>query len=100
MLMQNDKDIAYVSCVHHLKVHEKNCPTHDLELAIVVFTLKIRHHYLNGVFVNVFTDHKILQYVFTHKESILRNKRSLELLKDYDMTIFMSHLRLMLFLML
>ena len=50
------------------KVHEKNYPTHDLKLAAVVFALKIWRHYLYGVHVDVFTDHKNLQYVFTQKE--------------------------------
>ena len=47
------------------KVHEKNYPTHDLELAAVVFDLKIWRHYLYGVHVDVFIDHKSLQYMFT-----------------------------------
>ena len=33
VLMQNGKVIAYAS--RQLKVHEKNYPTHDLELAVV-----------------------------------------------------------------
>ena len=63
VLMQRGKVIAY-DC-RQLKVHEKNYPTHDLELAAVVFALKIWRHYLYGVHVDVFTDHKSLQYVFT-----------------------------------
>ncbi|XP_070020548.1 uncharacterized protein [Nicotiana sylvestris] len=39
VLMQNGKAIAYAS--RQLKNHEKNYPTHDLELAAVVFALKI-----------------------------------------------------------
>nr|AAV31171.1 Putative polyprotein, identical [Solanum tuberosum] len=70
-----------------LKVHEKNYPTHDLELAVVVFVLKIWRHYLYGVHVDVFTDHKSLQYVLTQKELNLRQRRWLELLKDYDLSI-------------
>ncbi|WMV30558.1 hypothetical protein MTR67_023943 [Solanum verrucosum] len=62
VLMQNGKVIAYAS--RQLKIHEKNYPTHDLELAAVVFALKIWRHYLYGVYVDVFTDHKSLQYVF------------------------------------
>jgi len=58
VLMQNDKVIVYAS--RHLKVHEKNYQTHDLELAAVVFYLKIWRHYLYGVHVDVFTDHKSL----------------------------------------
>ena len=38
-LMQNGKVIAYAS--RQLKKHETNYPTHDLELAAVVFALKI-----------------------------------------------------------
>ena len=38
VLMQNEKVIAYVS--RKLKPHEQNYPTHDLELAPVVFALK------------------------------------------------------------
>ncbi|KAH0715068.1 hypothetical protein KY284_007973 [Solanum tuberosum] len=85
VLMQNDKVIAYAS--RQLKVHEKNYPTHDLELAVVVFALKIWRHYLYGVHVDIFTDHKILQYVFTQTELNLKQRRWLELLKDYDMSI-------------
>ena len=36
--MQNDRVIAYAS--RQLKKHEENYPTHDLELAAVVFALK------------------------------------------------------------
>jgi len=85
VLMQNGKVIAYAS--RQLKVHEKNYPTHDLELAAVVFALKIWRHYLYGVHVDVFTDHKSLQYVFTQKELNLSQRRWLELLKDYDLSI-------------
>ena len=83
--MQNGKVITYAS--KQLKVHEKNYPTHDLELAAVVFALKIWRHYLYGVHADVFTDHKSLQYVFTQKELNLRQRRWLELLKDYDISI-------------
>ena len=44
--MKHGKVIAYAS--RQLKVHERNYPTHDLELAAVVFDLKIWRHYLNG----------------------------------------------------
>ena len=39
VLMQNGKVVAYASC--QLKKHEQNYPTHDLEMAAVVFALKI-----------------------------------------------------------
>ncbi|WMV49694.1 hypothetical protein MTR67_043079, partial [Solanum verrucosum] len=85
VLMQNGKVIAYAS--RQLKVHYKNYPTHDLELAAVVFALKIWRHYLYGVHVDVFTDHKSLQYVFTQKDLNLRQRRWLEFFKDYDMSV-------------
>ena len=78
VLMQRGKVMAYAS--RQLKVHEKNYPTHDLELEAVVFALKIWRHYLYGVHVDVLTDHKTLQYVFTHKELNLCYRRVLEYL--------------------
>ena len=39
MLMQQGKVITYAS--RQLKVHEKNYPSHDLDLVVVVFALKI-----------------------------------------------------------
>jgi len=62
VLMQEKKVVAYAS--RQLKVHEKNYPTHDLELAAVVFTLKIWRHYLYRVQFQVFSDHKSLKYLF------------------------------------
>ncbi|KAH0720584.1 hypothetical protein KY290_005079 [Solanum tuberosum] len=85
VLMQNSKVIAYAS--RQLNFHEKNYPTHNHELAVVVFDLKIWRHYLYGVHVDVFTDHKSLQYVFTQKDLNLRQRRWLELLKDYVMSV-------------
>nr|KYP36496.1 Retrovirus-related Pol polyprotein from transposon 17.6 [Cajanus cajan] len=39
VLMQEGKVVAYAST--QLKIHERNYPTHDLELVVVVLTLKI-----------------------------------------------------------
>ena len=83
--MQNGKVITYA--FRQLKVHEKSYPTHELELDAVEFALNIWPHYLYGVNVDIFIGHKRLQYVFTRKELNLRQKRWLELLKDYDMSI-------------
>ena len=85
VLMQNDRVIAYPS--RRLKKREQNYPTHDLELAAVAFAMKIWRHYLYGVPCRIFTNHKSLQYFFTQKELYLRQRRWLELLKDYDYTI-------------
>ena len=40
-----------------------------------------------GIHVDVFTDHLSLQYMFTQKDLNLNQKRLLELLKDYDMSV-------------
>ena len=70
-----------------MKPHEKNYPTHDLELAAVVFALKIWRHYLYGEKCRIFTDHKSLKYLLTQKDLSLRQRRWLELFKDYDCII-------------
>nr|GFC92914.1 retrotransposon protein, putative, Ty3-gypsy subclass [Tanacetum cinerariifolium] len=58
VLMQHGKVIAYAS--RQLKPYEVKYPTHDLELAAIVFALKIWRHYLYGESCDVFTDHKSL----------------------------------------
>ena len=63
VLMQSGKVVAYGS--RQLKNHKKNYPAHDMELAAVVFVLKIWHHYLYGEQFEVFSDHKSLKYIFT-----------------------------------
>jgi len=68
--MQERRVVAYAS--RQLKNHEKNYPTHELELAAVVFTLKIWRHYLYGVQFQVFSDHKSLKYLFDQKELNMR----------------------------
>jgi len=62
VLMQEDRVIAYAS--RQLETLERNYPTHNLELAAVVFTLKISRHYLYGVHCEVFIDHQSLKYLF------------------------------------
>ncbi|KAH9722450.1 Endonuclease [Citrus sinensis] len=85
VLIQHGKVIAYAS--RQLKNHEQNYPTHDLELAAIVFALKIWRHYLYGETCEIFTDHKSLKYLFTQKELNLRQRRWLELVKDFDCSI-------------
>ncbi|KAM1736437.1 hypothetical protein ACFX12_014790 [Malus domestica] len=85
VLMQHNRMIAYAS--RQLKIHERNYPTHDLELAAIVFALKIWRHYLYGEKCKIFTDHKSLQYLFTQHDLNLRQRRWMELLSDYDCTI-------------
>ena len=85
VLMQDGKVVAYAS--RQLKPHDQNYPTHDLELAAVVFALKIWRHYLYGEKCRIYTYHKILKYLITQKELNLRQWRWLELFKDYDCII-------------
>jgi len=85
VLMQEGKVVAYAS--RQLKVHEQNYPTHDLELVAVVHALKIWRHYLIGNKCDIYTDHKSLKYFFTQAELNMRQRRWLELIKDYDLNI-------------
>jgi hypothetical protein len=85
VLMQEGKVIAYAS--RQLRQHELNYPTHDLELAVVVHALKIWRHYLFGQQCDIYTDHKSLKYIFTQSELNMRQRRWLELVKDYDLEI-------------
>jgi ribonuclease HI len=85
VLMQEGKVVAYAS--RQLKKHEENYPTHDLELAAVVHALKIWRHYLMGNMCELYTDHKSLKYFFTQMELNMRQRRWLELIKDYDVEI-------------
>ena len=83
--MQNGQVVAYAS--RQLKTHERNYPTHDLELAAVVFALKMWRHYLFGSKFEVFSDHKSLKYLFSQKELSMRQRRWLAFLKDYDFVL-------------
>ncbi|WVZ97053.1 hypothetical protein U9M48_042617, partial [Paspalum notatum var. saurae] len=85
VLMQEGRVIAYVSC--QLRKHEVNYPTHDLELLAVVHALKKWRHYLLRNTCHIYTDHMSLKYIFTQPEINMRQRRWLELIKDYDMDI-------------
>jgi hypothetical protein len=76
-----------ISASRLLKLHEQNYPTHDLELAAIVHALKIWRHYLIGNKCHIFTDHKSLRYIFTQPDLNLRQRRWLELIKDFDLEI-------------
>jgi hypothetical protein len=70
-----------------LRVHEKNYPTHDLEIAAVVHAVKTWRHYLCWHKCEVYKDHKSLKYIFTQSELNMWQRRWLELLKDYELEI-------------
>lgn len=65
---------------------------HDLEMAVVVLLLKIWQHYLYSETCEIYIDHKSLKYIFQQKDLNLRQRKWMELLKDYDCTI-LYHLR-------
>ncbi|WVZ64658.1 hypothetical protein U9M48_014152 [Paspalum notatum var. saurae] len=85
VLMQEGRVIAYAS--RQLRKHKANYPTHDLELTAVVHALKIWRHYLLGNTCHIYTDHKSLKYILTQPELNMRQRRWLELIKDYDLEI-------------
>ncbi|GKG24815.1 putative reverse transcriptase domain-containing protein, partial [Tanacetum coccineum] len=85
VLMQREKVIAYAS--RQLRTHEENYTTHDLELGVVVFALRLWRHYLYGAKCVVYTEHKSLQYILDKKELNMRQRRWIEILSDYDFEI-------------
>ena len=84
VLLQSGRVVAYGS--RQLKNHEQNYPTHDMELAVVVFALKIWRHYLYGEEFEVYSDHKSLKYIFTQRDLNMRQRKWMEFLEDYDFT--------------
>jgi len=66
VLMQRDRVISFAS--RQLNPHERNYPTHDLELAAVIFALKVWRHYPLGKRVE---NSQIIRvkYIFTQKDS-------------------------------
>ena len=70
-----------------MRPHETHYLTHDLELAAVVFALKIWRHYLYGETCTIYKDHRSLRYLLTQRVLNLRQRRWLELIKDYDLII-------------
>ena len=85
VLMQSGRVVAYGS--RQLKNHEQNYPTHNMELAAVVFALKIWRHYLYGEQFEECSDHKSLKYIFMQQDLNMRQHRWMEFLEDYDFTL-------------
>jgi hypothetical protein len=83
--MQDVHVAAYASW--KMRKHEAHYLTHDLELPVVVHTLMIWRHYLMGKRCELYMDHKSLKYIFTQLNLNLRQRRWLELIKDYDLGI-------------
>jgi hypothetical protein len=85
VLMQDSHVVVYASC--QLRKHEVHYLTHDLVLATVVHALKIWRHYLIGKRSELYTDHRSLKHIFMQLDLNLRQRRWLELIKDYDLGI-------------
>ena len=85
VLMQSGRVVAYGS--RQLKNHEHNYPTHDMELAAVVFALEIWRYYLYGEQFEMYSDYKSLKYIFTQRDLNMRQRRWMEFLEDYDCTL-------------
>jgi hypothetical protein len=85
VLMQEGRVISYSS--RQLRRHEEHYPTHDLELAVLVMALRTWHHYLLGNKVHIYTDHKSLKYIFTQPDLNMRQRRWLEMIKDYELKV-------------
>jgi hypothetical protein len=83
--MHDGQVVSYAFC--QLRKHKENYPTHDLELVAVVHSLKIWRHYLINHRCEIYSDHKSLKYIFTQTDLNLRQRRCLELIKDYDIGI-------------
>jgi hypothetical protein len=83
--MQKGQVLCYAS--RQLRKHEENYPTHELVLAAVVHALKIWRHYQIRHRCEIYSDHKSLKYIFTQNGLNLRQRRWLELIKDYDLGI-------------
>ncbi|XP_075485331.1 uncharacterized protein LOC142525043 [Primulina tabacum] len=85
VLMQHGRVVAYGS--RQLKPHESKYHVHDLELAAIVFALKIWRHYLFGEQFVIYSDHKSLKYMFSQSDLNMKQRRWMDLLKDYDCEI-------------
>jgi hypothetical protein len=83
--MQEGRVISYSS--RQLRRREEHYPTHDLELAVVVMALRTWWHYILGNVVHIYTDHKSLKYIFTQSNLNMRQRRWLELIKDYELEV-------------
>jgi hypothetical protein len=85
VLMQEGRVISY--SLRQLRHHEEHYSTHDLELAAVVIALRTWRHYLLGNVVHIYMDHKSLKYIFTQPDLNMRQRRWLELIKDYELEV-------------
>ena len=55
VLMQDGQVVFYESC--KLNKHKQNCPTHDLDLELIIHALNMWIHYLLGTWFIFLSDH-------------------------------------------
>ncbi|XP_073276499.1 uncharacterized protein [Primulina huaijiensis] len=74
---------------HQLRVREEDVPMTEFrtQLAAIVFALKLWRHYLYGEQFVIYSDHKSLKYLFSQPDLNMRQRRWMELLKDFDCEI-------------
>jgi hypothetical protein len=70
-----------------LKEHERDCATHDLELATIIYALKMWRHYLMGRKFELRRDHCALKHLFEYPTLNARQIRWLKFLSEYDFKI-------------
>ena len=83
VLMNAERLVAYDS--RQLKNNEQSYLTHDMELAAIIFALKIWRHY--GEQFEVFSNHKNLKYIFTQRDLNMSHRKWMEHLEDYYFTL-------------
>ncbi|MCO5551183.1 hypothetical protein L7F22_004680 [Adiantum nelumboides] len=85
VLTQEGRPVAYTSC--KLRDHEKNHPTHDLELLAIIHALKLWKDYLLSHIFQIVIDHKSLKWIFTQPNLNMRQRKWIELPHKYDFDI-------------
>lgn len=85
ILQQERHPIAYES--RQLRTHEKNYPTHDLELLAVIHALKKWRHYQLSQTFELVTDHKSLKWIFFQPDLNMRQRRWVEFLQEFSFEI-------------
>ena len=85
VLLQNNHAIYYES--RKLKEHEKNYPTHYLELVAIIHALRMWRHYLMGRKFLLKIDNKSLKYLFDQLNLNARQARWLDFLSKYHFNL-------------
>jgi hypothetical protein len=80
--------LALVLVVCLCKIIESLPTLHKLfDLMNRIIQHMIWRHYLMGTHCNIYTNHKSLKYIFTQANLNMRQRRWLELIKDYDLEV-------------